>query len=65
MKLAFAYKLFRSWDNTRLDSICKALMFVNGENVPLTQPNQQKVIVSKHMTRQQIYSMVPPKYSRD
>jgi hypothetical protein len=61
MKLIWAYRLFRSWDNSRLDSVCKAFMFVNGENVPLTQPYQAKVIVSKHMPVQQIYSFVPPK----
>ena len=62
MKLIWAYNLFRAWENTRLDSACKALMFVNGENVPLTQPGEPKTIVSMHMPVQQIYSFVPRKY---
>lgn len=62
MKLVWAYNLFRSWDNTILDSVCKALMFVNGENVPLNQPGEQRMIVSKHIPVQQIYTFVPPKY---
>ena len=61
MSLLWAYRLFRAWDNTRLDSACKAFMFVNGENVPLNQPGEPRMIVCKHMPVQQIYTFVPPK----
>jgi hypothetical protein len=61
VKLTFAYRLFRAWDNSRMDSMCKALLFMAGESVRLTHGYEPRV--SKATSLQEIYKLVPFKYS--